>query len=41
MDAFFILKIANLKRVTGNIYPEISGVIKEEDFERIFEYGTK
>ena len=23
------------------MYPEVSGVIKEEDFETIFEYATK
>jgi len=27
--------------VVEQIYPEISGIIKEEDFEILFEYATK
>ena len=41
MDIFVIFKFANVKSVTEQIYPEVSGVIKEEDFETIFEYATK
>jgi hypothetical protein len=41
MDIFVIFKFANIKSVTEQIYPEVSGVIKEEDFETIFEYATK
>ena len=41
MDIFVIFKFANIKSVTEQIYPEVSGVIKEEEFETIFEYATK
>ena len=41
MDIFVIFKFANIKSVTEQIYPEVSGVIKEEAFETIFEYATK
>jgi hypothetical protein len=27
--------------VVEQIYPEISGIIKEEEFETLFEYATK
>ena len=36
-----IFKFANIKSVTEQIYPEVSGTIKEEDFESLFEYATK
>jgi len=41
LDIFVIFKFANIKSVVEQIYPEISGVIKEEDFEILFEYATK
>ena len=41
LDIFVIFKFANVKSVTEQIYPEISGIIKEEDFETLFEYATK
>ena len=41
MDIFVIFKFANIKSVTEQIYPEISGVIKEEEFEMLFEYATQ
>lgn len=41
MDIFVIFKFANIKSVTEQIYPEVSGTIKEEDFEALFEYATK
>jgi hypothetical protein len=40
LDIFVIFKFANVKSVVEQIYPEISGVIKEEDFENVFEYAT-
>ena len=30
-----------MKSVTEQIYPEISGIIKEDEFEILFEYATK
>ena len=41
LDIFIIFKFANVKSVTEQIYPEISGIIKEEEFEILFEYATK
>jgi hypothetical protein len=41
LDIFVIFKFANVKSVTEQIYPEISGLIKEEEFENLFEYATK
>ena len=41
LDIWIIFKFANVKSVTEQIYPEISGLIKEEDFEMLFEYATK
>jgi hypothetical protein len=40
LDIFVIFKFANVQSVVEQIYPEISGVIKEEDFENLFEYAT-
>ena len=40
LDIFVIFKFANVQSVIEQIYPEISGVIKEEDFEIVFEYAT-
>ena len=40
LDIFVIFKFANAQSVVEQIYPEISGVIKEEDFENLFEYAT-
>ena len=41
LDIFVIFKFANVQSVVEQIYPEISGIIKEEDFEILFEYATK
>ncbi len=40
LDIFVIFKFANVQSVVEQIYPEIYGVIIEEDFEIIFEYAT-
>ena len=40
LDIFVIFKFANAQSVVEQIYPEISGVIKEEDFINVFEYAT-
>ncbi len=40
MDIFVIFKFANAQSVVEQIFPEISGVIKEEDFKNLFEYST-
>jgi hypothetical protein len=40
LDIFVIFKFANVQSVLEQIYPEISGVIKEEDFVIVFEYAT-
>jgi hypothetical protein len=40
LDIFVIFEFANVQSVVEQIYPEISGVIKEEDFKKIFEYAT-
>ena len=40
LDIFVIFKFANAQSVVEQIYPEISGVIKEEDFKNLFEYST-
>ena len=40
LDIFVIFKFANAQSVVEQIYPEISGVIKEEDFKDVFEYAT-
>jgi hypothetical protein len=40
LDIFVILKFANVQSVEEQIYPEISGVIKDEDFKIVFEYAT-
>ena len=41
LDIFVIFKFANVQSVVEQIYPEISGIIKEEEFETLFEYATK
>ena len=41
LDIFVIFKFANVQSVVEQIYPEISGIIKEEEFEILFEYATK
>ena len=41
LDIFVIFKFADVQSVVEQIYPEISGIIKEEDFEILFEYATK
>ncbi len=40
LDIFVIFKFANVQSVVEQIYQEISGVIKEEDFKNGFEYAT-
>lgn len=40
LDIFVIFKFANAQSVVEQIYPEISGVIKEDDFKDLFEYST-
>jgi hypothetical protein len=40
LDIFVIFKFANVQSVIEQIYAEISGVIKEEDFKIVFEYAT-
>ena len=40
LDIFVIFKFANVQSVIEQIYPEISGVIKEDDFKNVFEYAT-
>jgi hypothetical protein len=40
LDIFVIFKFANAQSVVEQIYPEISGVIKEEEFKNLFEYST-
>jgi hypothetical protein len=39
-DIFVIFKFANAQSVVEPIYPEISGVIKKEDFKDVFEHAT-
>jgi hypothetical protein len=41
LDIFIIFKFANVKSVTKQIYPEISGIIKEGEFELLFDYATE
>ena len=41
LDIFIIFKFANVKSVTEQIYPEISGIIKEEEFELLFDHATE
>ncbi len=40
LDIFVIFKIANVQSVVEQIYPEISGVTKDEDSKIVFEYAT-
>ncbi len=37
---FLIFKFANAQSIVEQIYPEISGVIREEDFKNVFEYAV-
>ncbi len=37
---FVIFKLANVQSVVEQIYPEIWGLMKEGDFEIVFEYAT-
>ena len=41
LDIFVLFKFANAQSVVDQIYPEISGIITEEDFKYLFEYATK
>ena len=41
LDIWVIFKFANVQSVVEQIYQEISGIIKEEAFEALFEYATK
>ena len=41
LDIWVIFKFANAASVAEQIYPEISGIIKEDDFQTLFEYATK
>jgi len=41
LDIWVIIKFANAASVAEQIYPEISGIIKEDDFQTLFEYATK
>jgi hypothetical protein len=36
---YVTFKFANAQSVEEKIYPEISGVIKEEEFKNVFEYA--
>ena len=40
LDIWVIFKFANAQSVLEQIYPEVSGVIKEEEFLELFEYAT-
>ena len=40
LDIWVIFKFANAQSVLEHIYPEVSGVIKEEEFLELFEYAT-
>jgi hypothetical protein len=41
LDIFVTFKFANVKSVIEQIYPKISGMIKEEEFEILFDYATE
>ena len=41
LDIWVIFKFANVQSVVEQIYQEISGIIKEEAFEALFEHATK
>ncbi len=38
---FVTFRFTNVQSVVEQIYPVISGIIKEEEFEILFEYATK
>ena len=40
LDIFVLFKFSNSKSVVEQIYPEISGLITEENFVTLFEYAT-
>ncbi len=40
LDIWIIFKFANVQSVIEQKYPEISGVIKEEEFKTVFEYAA-
>ena len=37
---FVIFKFANSQRVIDSIYPEVSAIVKEEEFQQLYEYAT-
>ena len=37
---FVIFKFANSQRVIDSIYPEVSAIVKEEEFTQLYEYAT-
>jgi len=41
LDVFVLFKFASYKSVMDGIYPEVSGLLKEEEFELLYEYATK
>ena len=41
LDIWVIFKFANAQSVIEHIYPEVSGVVKENEFLSLFEYATK
>jgi hypothetical protein len=40
LDIWVIFKFANAQSVVEHIYPEVSGVVKEDEFLALFEYVT-
>ena len=40
LDIWVIFKFANAQSVIEHIYPEVSGVVKEDAFLALFEYAT-
>ena len=40
-DIFVLFKFASKKIILEKIYPELSGLIKEEEFLELYEYATK
>lgn len=40
LDIWVIFKFANAQSVVEHIYPEVSGVVKEDEFLALFEYAT-
>jgi len=41
LDIWVIFKFANAESVVEHIYPEVSAVLKEDEFLSLFEYATK